>query len=37
MVTISIIVPTCGRSTLADALESVIPQLLAGDEIIVIP
>lgn len=36
MVTISIIVPTCGRSTLAPALESVIPQLRGGDEIIVI-
>lgn len=36
MVTISIIVPTCGRSTLIPALQSVIPQLREGDEIIVI-
>lgn len=36
MSTISILVPTCGRLTLKRALDSVLPQLEAGDEILVI-
>lgn len=31
--TISVIIPTIGRETLARALDSIIPQLLEGDEI----
>ncbi len=34
--TITIIVPTFGRSTLLDAIECVLPQLLDGDEFIVV-
>lgn len=35
-VTISVITPTCGRSTLQRAIESVVPQLRDGDELLVV-
>lgn len=34
--TISVLTPTFGRSTIIDAIESVFPQLLPGDEMIII-
>lgn len=36
MPTISILLPTCGRDTLSRAIQSVVPQLESGDELIVI-